>query len=134
MVRREKIELFGHNSVSSVYRKSGEAFLPKNTIPTVKHSGGSLMFWGCFAATGQGRLIKVTGNIKKEDYVKFLNENLKDPARELSLGRRWCFTQDNDPKHSANLTKKWLEDNNINILKWPSQSWTSIPLKICGGF
>ena len=92
------------------------------------------MFWGCFAATGRGRLIKVTGNTKKEDCVKFLNENLKDPARELSLGRRWCFTQDNDPKHSANLTKKWLEDNNINILEWPSPSRTSIPLKICGGF
>ena len=80
------------------------------------------MFWGCFAATGRGRLIKVTGNIKKEDYVKFLNENLKDPARELSLGQRLCFTQDNDPKHSANLTKKWLEDNNINVLECPSQS------------
>ena len=60
--------------------------------------------------------------MKKEDYVKILNENLKDSARELSLSRRWNFMQDNDPKHSANLTKKWLEDNNINVLKWTSQS------------
>ena len=92
-----KFELFGHNSVSSVYRKSGEAFLPKNAIPTVKLGGGSLMFWVCFAATGPRRLIEVTNIMKKEDYVRMLNENLKDSARELSLSRRWNFMQDNDP-------------------------------------
>ena len=27
-----KFELFGHNSVASAYRKSGETFLPKNTM------------------------------------------------------------------------------------------------------
>ena len=26
----------------------------KNTIDTVKHGGGSVMFWGCFAVPGTG--------------------------------------------------------------------------------
>ena len=30
--------------------------------------------------------------------------------------------QDNYLKYSAKLTKKWLKDNNINIIKRPSQS------------
>ncbi len=30
--------------------------------------------------------------------------------------------QDNDPKHTAEIVKKWLEDNKINVLEWPSQS------------
>jgi len=34
-----KIELFGHNNVAHLVKK-GEAFNPKNTIPTVKHGGG----------------------------------------------------------------------------------------------
>ena len=38
-----KIELFGHNDHHYVGRKQGEACKPKNTIPTVKHGGGSIM-------------------------------------------------------------------------------------------
>ena len=49
-----EIELFGHNNVSHVYRESSKAFLPKNNVPTVKHGGGSLMFWGVLLPLGLG--------------------------------------------------------------------------------
>lgn len=34
----------------------------------------------------------------------------------------WRFQQDNDPKHSATVTKTWLRNEGIRVLEWPSQS------------
>lgn len=61
------MELLGHNAQQYVWRRKGEAFDPKNTMPTIKHGGGSIMLWGCFAANGTGALQRVNGTMKKED-------------------------------------------------------------------
>lgn len=117
-----KIELFGHMDASYVWRKKGEAYNPKNTIPTVKHGGGSLMFWGSFSASGPGSLVKIDGTMKKEQYLEILQKNIRQDAEKLHLGPNWVLQQDNDPKHTAKIVKKWFEDNQINVLEWPSQS------------
>jgi transposase len=32
------------------------------------------------------------------------------------------FQQDNNPKHTAKIVKAWFEENNVNLLLWPSNS------------
>ena len=29
---------------------------------------------------------------------------------------------DNDPKHTSKVVSKWLKDNKVKVLEWPSQS------------
>lgn len=117
-----KIELFGHQTRRYVWRKPNTAHHQKHTIPTVKHGGGSIMLWGCFSAAGPGRLVKIEGRMNAAKYTEILGDNLIQSARELRLGRRFIFQQDNDPKHTAKATQEWLKKNQVNVLEWPSQS------------
>ena len=43
-------------------------------------------------------------------------------VRKLKLGRKWVFQMDNDPKHTSKVVAKWLKDNKVKVLEWPSQS------------
>ena len=82
-----KIELFGRNCVSRVWRQKKSAFYPKNTVPTVKFGGGSIMFWGCFSSAGPGQLEIIEGRINSEMYWGILERCLVKSAEKLNLPR-----------------------------------------------
>ena len=99
-----------------------QAPLITRPMPSVKHGGGSIMLWGCFSAAGTGRLVRIEGKINAAMYRDILDENLLQSALDLRLGRRFISQQDNDPKHTAKISKEWLQDDSVNVLEWPSQS------------
>ena len=62
---------------------------------------------GCFSAAGTGRLVRVEGKMRTAMY------------RDI-LGRRFIFQQDdNNPKHTAKITKQWLQDNSLSETDCP---------------
>ena len=60
-----------------------------NTIPTVKHGGGSIVLWGCFSVAGTGRLVRIEVKMNAAMYRDILDENLLQSALDLRLGRRF---------------------------------------------
>ncbi len=66
-----KIELIGLNE------KLLFSTLLKNRIPSVKHGGGSIMAWACFAASWPGQLAIIDGRMNSELYQQILNENVR---------------------------------------------------------
>ncbi|KAK3542723.1 hypothetical protein QTP70_000093 [Hemibagrus guttatus] len=117
-----KIELFGLNGKRHVWRKPGTAHHLANTIPTMKHGGGSIMLWECSSVAGTERLVRIERKMNAAMYRDILDENLLQISLDLRLGRQFIFQQVNDPKHTAKITKEWLRGNYVNALEWPSQS------------
>ena len=43
-------------------------------------------------------------------------------AKGLRLRQGFTFQQDNGPKHTVKATLEWLQNKNVKVLQWPSQS------------
>ena len=56
-----------------------------------------------FSSAGTGKLVRVDRKMDGAKYRAILEENLLEAAKELRLGRRFIFQQDNDPKHKARV-------------------------------
>ncbi|GFU80978.1 transposable element Tc1 transposase [Trichonephila clavipes] len=94
----------GHQKV---WRKA--ALEPKNMRgTTVKHGGGSIMVWGCMAATGVGNLVIIDGIMNQYSSLNILKINLSQSASKLGFDGSFAFQQDNDPKHTARVVREWL--------------------------
>ncbi len=86
-----KKNVFG---VKRVCWQPDEEYKDKCVLPTVKHSGGSVMVWVCMSAAGTGELHFIEGTMNANMYFDILIPSLR------RLGHRAVFKHDNDPKHT----------------------------------
>jgi transposase len=76
--------------------------------------------WGCFFQGKIGSIHIFTENMNADKYIQILDDYLV-PIIKYS-NKKFIFQHDNDPKHTANKTKQFLEDSDITVLEWPSCS------------
>jgi hypothetical protein len=113
-----KINRIGSDGKVYVWKKRGEAVSDRTTTPTVKHGGGNnLMVWGCMDWNGVGMLIEVQGRMDAEQYCEILEQGVMESFEKLEMeeGARY-FQHDNDPKHTSKKAKKWMEDNDLEVI------------------
>jgi DDE superfamily endonuclease len=118
-----KINMFGSDGRYYCWRKPGGPVLDHHFKPTVKHGGGALFLWGCMTVKGVGFMAKIDNGLDAQLYVKILNEELIQTFDWYGLEKdQIVFQHDNDPKHTAKITKEWLSRSGLNVLDWPPQS------------
>ena len=81
--------------------------------------------WGCITYSGPGYACQVyDGTMKATDYQDILNTTYRESMEYYDFDwSEYYFQQDNDPKHKAASTLKWMNKQGINVFQgWPAQS------------
>jgi hypothetical protein len=76
-----------------------------------------VMVWG--AITSKGEILNGIQNAQKYRDVLI---RVKPIIERTMDGLPWVFQHDHAAVHSARLVSSWLEEENINVLEWPSVS------------
>lgn len=133
--RHETVEfwrqvLFTDESSFAVHGTYGRKFAymePKNrkksppTLPTQRHGGGSIMFWGCMSINGVGDLVQIDGNVNQAVYIELLNNSAFQSGDKL-IGQDFILQQDNAPCHKGRNVTSFLNGSSQQVLEWPPQS------------
>ena len=78
--------------------------------------------WGSFCASGTGLLHMVDGIMDANQYVTILGEAARPSIDLLFGGHEYLFQQDNDPKHTAIITRDYMVNNRMPLMPWSPQS------------
>lgn len=97
---------------------------------TVKHPV-KVHVWGCFSKQGFGTLHVFTDNLNAAKMVKIYQRALLPSAQRWFIrnNKHWLLQEDNDPKHRSRHCTAWKEENQIDVLDWPSQSPDANPIE-----
>lgn len=101
---------------------------------STQHSGGaSLMVWGAISMAGKLQLKIIDKKMNSDKFIDLLDDHFLPGAHSL-YGEEFILQQDNAPIHSSRETKEHIQNKNIQVLPWPSNSPDLNPIENCWGW
>lgn len=82
---------------------------------------GSVMVWGAISYYGAVDIVIMKGKQNAQKYLELIKEEIPKICN-ITAGRKWILQHDNAPIHTSRDVISWLNDNNIEVLDWPSCS------------
>ena len=77
----------------------------------VRKHVGAVNVWGAFSRGAKAPLNLFTGVMTAQKYTEILDSTLLPATRACHGDGAWAYLQDNDPKHTAAHTRRWLEQH-----------------------
>ncbi|CAC5426752.1 unnamed protein product [Mytilus coruscus] len=115
-----------HDNKTGAYRRK-ESAAPTNCRP--KHTL-KVHVWGGISKRGATQVLIFDGIMDAAFFVPEILEATLKPFIDSVYPDGHRFQQDNDPKHTSKLAKNFMQENNINWWKWPSESPDINPIEM----
>lgn len=123
----EKTFLITGYTTQFVRRRTNERYKEVCVNSVANRSKGSCNVWACFAKDGYSKLKRIEGRLNSEKYTQMLTEELLHFMNQNPQVTH--FQQDNCPIHISQFTKRWFQNNNLNLLGWPALSADANPIE-----
>lgn len=124
-----RISLESNDDRGRVYRRRGDRGQQRNTKSITAFGGGSVMVWAGIMANRRTELVLVPP--PGLTAVRYVNEILRPhvlPLRQ-QIGNQFKFQQDNARPHTANVTTRYCDENDITVLRHPPCSPDMNPIE-----
>lgn len=86
-----------------------------------QNGGGGVMVWASFSVRGKSKLTFVDTRLNALKYIEVLEECLL-PFLEQKHPNGARFQQDNASVHTAEVTKQFFFDEELDVMPWPARS------------
>ena len=114
-----RFSLYRDDSHRRVYRRDGERFRDNCVDEVDRFGGGGLMVWTGIAYVHRTPTVFIDGRLTAQRYVDL---NLRPVIVPFIRQHKVTFKQDNARAHVARLSIAFLQQNNVNVLRWPPYS------------
>jgi len=92
----------------------------KENLDLRQQKGGSILLYMAISREGIIHFERVGGNMNSKKYIDILKDNVLPMLRAKK--DLFILQQDNAKPHTSKMTTKFLAEESINILQWPSRS------------